>query len=236
MYAAFDFESQGFDEKTDAPTEIGVIIFNDKFEQTGVFNYLIKSPLTRPQPQEIVDITGITDEMIEKEGVDEYSVVVAMHPIFQNADVLFAYNAPFDMRFLQEMFARQGYDPIKKLVVDVQRDVDYPARFTCKKLSHLAFDHKILPEEGQAHRAIVDVRVMLKLLSKYDLRKVLRDAAEPKVTLRIRTSGDFKSGNEYSKSLGFKFIPETKFWCKTVRESEVEQIINGSKYPIERLT
>lgn len=240
MYAALDFESQGFDEKTDAPTEIGVIVFDDNFKELGVFNFLIKSPLTRPQPQEIIDITGITDHMIEKDGVDEYTVVKTLYPIFFNAKALFAYNAPFDIRFLDAMIRRQPYNPLflnDKVIVDVQRDVEYPARFTCKKLTHLAYDHKIFPEEGEAHRAIVDVRLMLKVLAKYDLQKVIKDASEPKVELRIKTPPPWedKQGNEYAKANGYRFNPENKFWCKTIRESQVEETIKGSKYPVERI-
>lgn len=234
MYAAIDFETQGFDPSKDAPTEIGVIIFDDNFHEIWTFNYIIQSPLTRPQPKEIEELTGIDDDMISF-GMPESKVVQEIANELWGAKAIFAYNAPFDMAFLHAMFARHDTTAVDALVVDVQRDVEYPARFTCKKLTHLAYDHGIYPEEGAAHRAIVDVRLMLKLLSKYDLQTVLKNAAEPKVTLRIRTSGDFKAGNEYSKSLGFKFISETKFWCKTVRESEVEQIIKGSKYPVERI-
>jgi hypothetical protein len=79
---------------------------------------------------------------------------------------------------------------------------------------------------------------MLKLLSLYRLDIILHNAAEPKVQLRIVTPPPWedKQGNEYAKANGFRFVPETKFWCKEVRESEVEQIIKGSKYPVKRLT
>lgn len=236
MYAAIDFETQGFNTDTDAPTEIGVVAFDDDFKEHGSLNFLIRSPLTRPQPQEIIDITGITDEMIAA-GESETLVVATVEPFMRDVKAIFAYNAPFDTRFLAEMFKRQGRKMPGAIVVDVQRDVDYPARFTCKKLTHLAYDHGIFPEDGQAHRAIVDVRLMLKLLARYDLKTVIANASEPKVNLRIKTPPPWqdKQGNEYAKSCGFRFNPDNKFWCKTVRQSEVEKIITDSKYPIERL-
>lgn len=234
MYIGLDFETQGLDVKVDAPTEIGLIGFNNKFEELFSQNFIIKSPLTRPQTQEVVEITGITDAIISQ-GTSEGEVVEAIFQPIKDAEAIFAYNAPFDVSFLMAMIGRHTKEFISVPVVDVMRDIEYHPKYSCKKLSHLAYDHGIIAAPGDLHRAIADVRLMIQLLSKYDLQQVIANAAEPKVTLRIKTSGDFKAGNEYSKSLGFKFISETKTWEKTVRESQVEQTINGSKYPVSRL-
>ena len=236
MYCAIDYETQGFNAKTDAPTELGVVFFDDNFTELSSFNYLIKSPLTRPQPKEIIEITGITDEMIAG-GIDEEEVALDIFPRLDAAKAIFAYNAPFDMSFLTEMLTRQSCRIPSCPVVDVQRDIDYPARFNCKKLSHLAYDHGIIEPKENLHRAVNDVRLMLKVLQKYDLQEVIKNAIEPKVQLRIKTPPPWedKLGNEYAKANGYRFVPETKFWCKTVRESQVEEIIKGSKYPVERV-
>lgn len=236
MYLGIDFETQGFDEKKDAPTEIGLIVFNDKFEEVNSLNFIIKSQITKKQTEEIVELTGITDEMITN-GTNEYDVAIQILPYIQQATALFAYNAPFDIKFLNEILARNCIPHYKGLVVDVMRDIDYPAKFKCKKLSHLAYDHGIIMEHGSAHRAVADVSIMIKLLSKYSLESAIKNASEEKVNLRIKTPPPWedKGGNEYSKANGYHFDPSTKFWVKQVRASEVNKIIAESKYPVERL-
>jgi DNA polymerase III subunit epsilon len=239
MYIGFDFETQGFDAKTNAPTEFGMVAFDETGKELNSVNFIIKSPLTKPQTKEIVELTGITDEMIENEGVSEKSVVELIVPVLKEAKALFAYNAQFDTQFLKEMLARNGVDTLGIPVICAMRQVDYPKRYSCKKLSHLAFDHKIYPEEGEdAHRAIADVRLMIKLLARYGIEKIIADSKVPKVKLRIFTEKPWEDGsksNDYAKEQGFKFDPATKFWCKEVRETEVEQIITGSLYPVERV-
>lgn len=236
MYIGYDFETQGFNPETDAPTEIGMIKFDENFQEVQSLNLFIRSPLTKPQTQEILELTGITDEMING-GVDEGEALKQICEFISDGKVFFAYNSPFDAAFMRALFSRNGMG-FNGFTVDAQRDIDYPAKYKCRKLSHLAFDHGIYPEEGtQAHRAVTDVRLMIKLMSKYDIQKAIANAKEPKVQLRIKTPPPWedKLGNEYAKANGYRFVPETKFWCKEVRESEVEQIIKGSKYPVERL-
>ena len=237
MYIGIDFETQGFNAEIDAPTEVGLVAFNEKFEELYSINFFIKSPLTVPQTKEIEEITGITDSMITSEGVFEDEVVKEILPRLQEASAIFAYNAPFDASFLVALFKRNGVPTNLPTFVDVMRDIDYPKKFKCKKLSHLAYDHGILEHPDSLHRAINDVRLMIKLLQKYDLQTVIENAKEEKVTLRIKIPPPWedKRGNEYAKEIGFRFVPETKFWCKEVRASEVNAIKQGSKYPIERL-
>lgn len=236
MFCAIDFETQGFNAATDAPTEVGIVAFNDKFEELYSLNFLIKSPLTIPQTQEIIEITNITDEMISG-GTPESEVVAQIYTCLKEAKAIFAYNAPFDMSFLNEMLRRNEAPLLDVLVVDVMRDIQYPSRLTCKKLSHLAYDHGIIVNSGELHRAVADVRLMIKLLAKYNLWEAMANAREPKVQLRIKTPAPWidKQGNEYAKAQGYRFNPDNKFWVKQVRESQVEEIIKGSKYPVEKI-
>lgn len=230
-------ETQGFDEKKDAPTEIGLVIFDRDLNELATIECFIKSPITRHQPQEIIEITGITDEMIAT-GTDEALVVEKLEPLFKDAEAIFAYNAPFDMRFLTEMFKRQGKEIQNVTVVDVQRDIEYPKRFTCKKLSHLAYDHGIIEPKENLHRAVNDVRLMLKVVAKYNLHEIVAAAAEPKVKLRIMTEKpweDAGKSNEFAKANGFNFDPPTKHWLKTERKSKVEDLIKSSKWEIKVL-
>ncbi len=238
MYIGYDYETQGFSAEKDAPTELGLVMFNENGEELQSLNFIIKSPLTKPQPKEIVDLTGITDEMIEKEGVLESEVVAQIVPLLKDSKALFAYNAQFDTQFLKAMLARNGVDTLGIPVICAMRQVDYPKRFTCKKLSHLAFDHGIVGDAKDAHRAIHDVRLMIKLLSIYGIEKIVQDSKEPRVKLRMTTEKPWEDGgvsNAFAKEAGFKFEPSSKKWEGEFKASEVEQIIKGSKYLVERI-
>ncbi len=238
MYLGIDLETQGFNAETDAPTEIGVVAFNDKFEELFTLNFLIKSKLTKPQTKEIEEITGISDDMINGQGVLESEVLEAIYPRLKESKAIFAYNAPFDVSFLKALFKRHELDVNLPVVVDVMRDIDYPAKFKCKKLSHLAYDHGVLEHPDNLHRATADVRLMIKLIQKYDLGTMIANAAEPKATLRMMTKGPWEDkgvSNAYAKEKGFHFVPESKIWSKEVRESEVNKLIQESKVPVVRL-
>jgi len=233
MYIGIDFETQGFSAEKDAPTEIGLVIFNDKFEELFSFNAIIKSPLTRPQTQEIVEITGITDQMIIEQGIEEAKVANIVHEHLRTVGAMFAYNSPFDMAFLKAFFSRNGLEIPNLPVIDVMRDIPYPKRLNCRKLSHLAYDHGIIEPKENLHRAVNDVRLMIKLLSKYNLQEAIANAKEPKVKIRISPPPPWedKSANEWVKANGFKFVSESKTWEKTVRRSEYENERNGYPYP-----
>lgn len=103
-YVVFDVETTGFSVTNDHIIEIGAA----RFEQ-GVmketFNYLVKSP--KPIPEHIVELTGITNEMIAQDGVELKTAIDAFETFMQDA-VLVAHNAQFDRDHLKMAFQRSG--------------------------------------------------------------------------------------------------------------------------------
>ena len=68
-----DFETQNADPKTTNPTEVGAALYEVDIEQNTWkklfgFSQFIYEPHYPPQSQKIVELTGITDEILMSQG------------------------------------------------------------------------------------------------------------------------------------------------------------------------
>ncbi|QQY80700.1 DNA polymerase-3 subunit alpha (Gram-positive type) [Keratinibaculum paraultunense] len=102
-YVVFDIETTGLSPINDKITEIGAVkiregVIIDEFSQ------LVNPGI--PIPNNIVNITGITDEMVsDKPRIEE--VLPCFEKFIQNS-VLVAHNASFDIGFIREEFLKLG--------------------------------------------------------------------------------------------------------------------------------
>lgn len=95
--AVIDVETTGLDPEKDSILEIAAIKYCSG-EETQAFNRTIKCG--QPLKSEIVNLTGITDEYVEENGVD---ISEALNDFwsFVGKNSLVGYNIPFDMAFLR---------------------------------------------------------------------------------------------------------------------------------------
>lgn len=104
-YVVFDIETTGLSPRNDMITEIGAVKIEDGVV-VDKYSQLINPG--RPIPSKIVNITGITDNMVkDKPKIHE------ILPDFENFikdSTLVAHNASFDMGFLREQFSNVGKD------------------------------------------------------------------------------------------------------------------------------
>ena len=112
-YAAvvfFDTETTGLDAKTCQIIELAAI----RSEQTdrgtlrmaANLDEFIRLPEGEKLPEQITKLTGITDEMLEKQGLDEADVAHDFEALLDDTDgpvLLVAHNAQFDLLFTREM-------------------------------------------------------------------------------------------------------------------------------------
>ena len=106
-----DTETTGLDARQDEVIEIGLIgfTFNDEGEigdVTAVYGGL-QQP-SKPIPEEITRLTGITDEMVHGQIID----MPAVRALIEPADLIIAHNASFDRPFceaLSPIFARKAW-------------------------------------------------------------------------------------------------------------------------------
>ena len=99
----FDIETTGLDKRRDVITEIGAVILrNGQIAET--FNTFANPG--RPLDREIVELTGITDDMLR--GAPSQAEAIAAFLDFAGDRLLAAHNAEFDMGFIAEGCQRMG--------------------------------------------------------------------------------------------------------------------------------
>ncbi len=102
-YVAFDLETTGLSCDDDRIIEIGAVIMKNGKEIERFQTFVDPE---RPLRQEIVDLTGITDEMLV--GAPKVETVLPRFLQFVGDRVLVAHNAKFDTGFIRAECARQG--------------------------------------------------------------------------------------------------------------------------------
>ena len=97
-FVVFDLETTGLDSANHEIIEIGAIRVNRDSNVHDTFQGLVRP--TKRVPKKITQITGISQEMVDKDGeplrkaMEEFSAFIGGLP-------LVAFNADFDMAFLQ---------------------------------------------------------------------------------------------------------------------------------------
>lgn len=202
---AFDTETTGLDFKGDRVIELSAVLFS---QRGGVaereLDLLIKLPEGQKIPPEIVKLTGITDEMLLRDGVDESEAVREFLSLFRgNRHLLVAHNAQFDMNFLYRMLARHGAagilcdcDMLDTLTVYKDRR-EYPHR-----LENAIDAYKLTGKVKNSHRAIDDT------LALFEVMKAM-DAERPDLGSYINLFGyNPKYGVSGAKIGSVKYIPQ----------------------------
>lgn len=180
-YAAvvfFDTETTGLDAKTCQIIELAAI----RIEQTehGTLrmanhaDIFVKLPEGQQIPEKIVELTGITDETLEAEGVTEAEAAAIFTDMIRNDKgpvLLVAHNAQFDLLFVREMIWRHAGDGEEML-----ERADYLDSLTVykdrraypHKLANAIVAYKLEDKVQNSHRAIDDVAALFEVCKAMD--------------------------------------------------------------------
>src|SRR5690348_7618922 len=149
----FDTETTGLDPQKDEIVEVGAVLFDaDIMEVVRVTGYLVKPK--RPIPSEASKVNGITNEMLEKYGVESRAGLQAFLALAKHVDFYLAHNAPFDKSFLEAWCARENMPMVEKPWINTQVDLPVEAYEKGANLFVMAARHGFLYD---AHRAVNDV-------------------------------------------------------------------------------
>jgi DNA polymerase III subunit alpha, Gram-positive type len=169
-YVIVDIETTGLDPANDEIIEIGAIKVEGK-DVKDIFNKLIKPE--RQIPENIVDLTGITQEMV----VNELPVkpVLSLFTDFIGDSIIVAHNAAFDTTFLKnkiKKFLNKEMDNFIVCTLLVSRDL--LPNLENHKLHTIAKYFKL--EVANRHRAIGDAeltyQIWLHFLDKLKQRNI----------------------------------------------------------------
>lgn len=104
-FVVFDIETTGLDSKKDAITEIGAVKVENGVVTDRWSTFV--NPC-RPIPQNIVDLTGITDNMVK--DAPKIEEILGDFFEFCKGCVLVAHNAAFDTGFIKENAKKHGFE------------------------------------------------------------------------------------------------------------------------------
>ena len=200
----FDTETTGLNFENDRIIELGAIKVerneSGQPEITDTLNHLISMPENRFLPPKIVQITGITDEALAADGVDENIVADEFCAMINpGPTLLIAHNAHFDACFLRKLL--QGHKMPEIAWIDtltVYRDRrEYPHR-----LENAIIEYGLEGQVVNSHRAIDDTRSLYEVFKKMDSE---RDDLDTYVNV---FGFNPKYGVEGTKVRGVEYFPQ----------------------------
>ena len=161
----FDTETTGIEFGRDRIIEIGAVALENGAER-GNFNALVRLPAGQTLPTFITELTGITDEQLDREGVDDRAAAEGFCRLLEGAErpLLVAYNAQFDLNFLYYLLKPLGLVSVLRKprfldALTVYRDRrDYPHKL-CNAIEAYG-----LQDAVNSHRAVDDARATVQLL------------------------------------------------------------------------
>lgn len=236
-----DFETTGLNTKEDRITEIGTILWDTELKKPlDVHNLLVWDDTYPKIPDVIVELTGITDEMLEEFGHGPkqcfgwLSTLVEKHRV----DYVVAHNGKsFDKPFLIEELNRHGIQApaLRSLPwIDTKTDIPLYMPVQSNSLKYLAAEHGLCPNKF-AHRAVFDVMTMLSILNEYMLDQVIARSKEKDVIVRAMFSikdPDFQQVKAAVQAKGFRWELAKKRWVKRLKESDVEKFKNDCSFEV----
>lgn len=170
-YISFDTETTGLNPKENRIIELAAEVYDEKFNIIDQMDMFIKLPDGEHLPELIVNLTGITDEILLSEGVDEEVAAERFAEMLTgDSKILVAHNANFDLGFVSSMFARtdQMVDRLNLLW-----DADYIDTLTISK-DRKTYSHKLSDmiehydlAASNTHRAIDDAHAVTELLKAF---------------------------------------------------------------------
>jgi DNA polymerase-3 subunit epsilon/ATP-dependent DNA helicase DinG len=155
--ASLDIETTGLDPDRDAILEIGIVRFRPSATSVEVQNEwrAVINP-QREIPAKITQLTGITEDMVAREGISLWDALRQAERIVGDAPIL-GHNINFDLGFLrkQRVFLQnEGVDTFELASVLVP----YAGRYSLSALGkELGIDI------GDSHRALDDARTAMQL-------------------------------------------------------------------------
>lgn len=100
-----DIETTGFSGAYEDIIEIGAVLLDTQNRKiTSHFNRIIRPLRRKSVPAKIEELTGVTNEMVKREGIGQNQALEEFHQFIGDYPVAF-HNAPFDWdRFLSRDF------------------------------------------------------------------------------------------------------------------------------------
>ena len=187
-YVVLDLETTGLNSYYERIIEFGAVRVEHGIV-TETLDILINPE--RPLPKKIIQITSITDKMLEKQPTIKEALPRILS--FIGDAILVTHNAEFDISFLQHALKRCGMEELKNPIIDtlsLSRYLFPNSRY--HSLGSLCRNMDVYYDEDSAHRADYDARVlnevwqpMLVMLTKHNLKMTHADLGNLETTFAV---------------------------------------------------
>jgi DNA polymerase III epsilon subunit-like protein len=162
VFGFFDTETTGlhpesYSEQPDRLVEVAAALYDAQGQEIGSFESLVNPH--RGIPAGAYRVHGISDDDV-KDAPDARPVLDKMMTFLKPADMVWAFNSPFDVRFVVSAWLEAGVQPPFLAGYDVRR-LATDAGFGRAGLQSIAYQMG-LPSETQ-HRALADARLTAKV-------------------------------------------------------------------------
>lgn len=245
IICSIDCEATGNDPKKDKITDIAAVLWEDNpFKEIERYNTLVYSKDYPKQTDEIIAITGITDEMLQKDGVNPNVALKHIAHMLGKADYSMAHNTQFDRELLRSNCLMLGFDIPQNPWICTYVDVPYPDKYKCKKLAHLALDHGVKMDGRVLHRAMADVELMMDLIREnYPIEGIVLYKNTPDLIIRAvvpKPWDDGGAGKDAAKAAGYRWQEVggkvfTNMWVKKIKSPELDKEKSKVTFKIEIL-
>ena len=158
----FDTETTGLDAKENQIIELAAIRVEKWHDGTpyvqSTMDDFIKLPDGELIPERIVELTGITDEMLAESGISAEEAAYKIAHMIRGAVLMVAHNANFDANFLRYLLKSKNVGVVCWLdTLTVYKDRrPYP-----HKLSDAIAAYGLTDQVQNTHRAIDDVDALI---------------------------------------------------------------------------
>ena len=166
-----DTETSGLSFTNDEIIEFSAVRleWDGEWKTVAEADEFIRRTDDRKLPPKIVELTGITDEMLLEEGISKQSICELLAQLLKPNTLIVAYNAQFDLLFLYHLLSKHGDAAILKNqpkldLLTVYKDRrPYPHKL-CNAIEQYNLQDKVC----NSHRAIDDVRATVEVMKAMD--------------------------------------------------------------------
>lgn len=153
-FVILDLETTGLDKEKDDIIEIGMLKISD-FMIIDQYQKIIS--ISQKIPNNIVQLTGITDEIIEKEGVEETVVLDEIEEFIGDLPVV-GYNVQFDIDYIKKLCEKHNKEVFINKCKDVMTQVRRKKVLSNYRLETVAKVYGI--DYTACHRALDDCKIL----------------------------------------------------------------------------
>jgi DNA polymerase-3 subunit epsilon len=210
--------------------EIGAVLYDWEkripIKMMSEFIHESDHPLS---PKELIDLTGITDEMKAEWGIPLKSGISLLNDMVEKADYIIAHNGnEFDRPLLYAETERIGAKVADKPWIDSKVDIDYPPKVKSRSLSQLCTEHRFL--NPFAHRALFDALSVIEILKHYRIDDVIESSKQPNCRVIASVSFDKK---HLAKDRGYHWDGDNKVWWKGMKSSKAQKEKEDAPFAVQ---